>query len=221
MPGLYEQHADALALTARLVAARAADIDDHDLLESIERPVRSSVAHTFRAGGGDADVVMAGILAGYVVHARADAGDHDAGLLVRETLSALWSSHLSDRLDAARHLTRLHLDDQPGVRELGTLLRQSPGGQLIAASGHLARRVLHDGGRAGMARAWYGVYGRQLLTARNASRVAAVGLVLAGEPKKAVAEMADISRTTLDKWLTNQDLDRMLGAASDDEVPPL
>lgn len=71
----------------------------------------------------------------------------------------------------------------------------------MAASGKLARTVIHAGG-AGLGEAWFATFGTYVLAAGRLVRPAATNMVRAGRGRQHVAARAGISRTTLNGWLT-------------------
>jgi len=158
-------------------------------------------------------IIVGAILAAGPVHARLADTDPDAADIVAEIGRRALDELLAARLAAAR--TLVLAGDDPEVSDLATLLRRARGPELVAAAGRLAQRVARRGGAS--ARAWFGAFGAEVLVGRRAERAAAVGLVLGGMQKQQVARLGGISRTTLDKWLADRDLDRML--AADAELP--
>lgn len=202
----YARAAETLLLGCRGEAAKAADPTNpgrfDDLFAAIERSARGRLGARLGLDRDEADVVLGGVVGSYVVQARiAGDGDEDLAEALGGILPALWYGDMSKRLTGARDLQPFVAGGAPhGLDSVALLLRKS-GSELVAASGHLVRRVVRDG-YDGFATGWYGALGDRLLSARAATRAAAVAQVRSGAAKTTVADLAGISRTTLDNWLT-------------------
>lgn len=202
-------HAAAAVLDgARLAASRASHIGGaadeavDDLMTTVERAARRRVAAQLDVTGDGARVVLAAIVAAHTIHARlVFDGDDDTAAAVEAVLPALWQADLTARLDAARQLaaTTPGTTGTPGLSELGTLLRRRAGGELVPASGHLVRAVLHAGGQ-GLAEAWFASLGTYVLASYRLLRPTVTNMVRAGRSPSYVAARSGLSRSTVYAW---------------------
>lgn len=206
--GEYVQTAEALVMSARMDAVHSVG-GDHDRLQKIytdaEWTVRHWVRVRFDLDTDSALVVTSGILAAHLLQSRLrNIDEFDAADMVADALPALRTTDLHVRLERHREVRRLaDATDMTPTRELATLLRTT-GSQMVAASGHLTRTVIraYPDYRPGASLAWHASFGEPLLLPREVTRAVALGMVDAGRPKREIASLAGVSRTTLDAWLS-------------------
>lgn len=210
---LYDQHADTLLLAAMTAAIKATG--DHNA--RVERTFEGAERAAAEQYGGR--VQLAGIIAAHALPpALKDVDDvHDTALesVASKALPALRDHRGlgsdADPLGKARHIistlrdTPASLLDGPlrgALDDLARMLRTT-GGEHQASCGHLVRDVVQDMRRylPHLGNAWFGVLGGYVLLPKGIVRAAVVGMVNGGREKSRVAEIAGISRTTLNSWV--------------------